>query len=84
MKNTGQIYAFDMDMKRINLLKSLTQKAGCTSELKVSWKTGFEGMFMNRLSLDIDAEQGDFLKVDPKDPKYAEVSSERYQARAAT
>ncbi|ORY93471.1 S-adenosyl-L-methionine-dependent methyltransferase [Syncephalastrum racemosum] len=50
MNNTGQIYAFDMDMKRINLLKSLTQKAGY-----------------------IDAEQADFLKVDPLDPKYAEV-----------
>ncbi|CAG8509248.1 4898_t:CDS:2 [Scutellospora calospora] len=29
MKNTGKIWAFDLDKSRLNLLKKLTQKAGC-------------------------------------------------------
>ncbi|KAJ1915180.1 hypothetical protein H4219_004451 [Mycoemilia scoparia] len=31
MGNTGTVYAFDMDMKRLDLLKTLTAKAGCTN-----------------------------------------------------
>jgi len=31
MKNTGKIWAFDLDKKRLKLLEKLTQKAGCKS-----------------------------------------------------
>lgn len=31
MKNTGKIWAFDLDSRRLELLKKLTNKAGCKS-----------------------------------------------------
>ncbi|CDS11029.1 hypothetical protein LRAMOSA03293 [Lichtheimia ramosa] len=31
MKNTGHIWAFDLDMRRLDLLKRLTSKAGCSN-----------------------------------------------------
>lgn len=34
MKNTGKIWAFDLDSRRLDLLKKLTNKAGCKSEYK--------------------------------------------------
>jgi 16S rRNA C967 or C1407 C5-methylase (RsmB/RsmF family) len=33
MKNTGKIFAFDMDLYRLNTLKRLTARAGATSTL---------------------------------------------------
>jgi putative methyltransferase len=36
MKNTGKIWAFDLDKKRLRLLEKLTQKAGCKSILFIS------------------------------------------------
>lgn len=33
MKNTGRIYAFDLDQRRLQTLKRLTTKAGCRSKL---------------------------------------------------
>jgi putative methyltransferase len=32
MKNTGKIWAFDLDSRRLDLLKKLTNKAGCKSK----------------------------------------------------
>ncbi|CAJ0637645.1 15651_t:CDS:10 [Entrophospora sp. SA101] len=32
MKNSGKIWAFDLDKQRLNLLKKLTEKAGCKIE----------------------------------------------------
>lgn len=32
MKNTGKIWAFDLDNRRLELLKKLTKKAGCKSK----------------------------------------------------
>lgn len=74
MKNTGSIFAFDMDPKRLNLLKRLTTKAGVMS-------TWFTFGNCNRILvtstltcyLDVIAELKDFLNV-PLDLKpYSEV-----------
>jgi putative methyltransferase len=32
MKNTGKIWAFDLDSRRLGLLKKLTGRAGCKSK----------------------------------------------------
>jgi 16S rRNA C967 or C1407 C5-methylase (RsmB/RsmF family) len=32
--NTGKIFAFDLDMRRLDLLKRLTTKAGCKSKYR--------------------------------------------------
>jgi hypothetical protein len=36
MQNTGKIFAFDMDLYRLNTLKRLTSRAGATSTLPLS------------------------------------------------
>lgn len=37
MKNTGKIWAFDLDSRRLELLKKLTNKAGCKSKCVYYW-----------------------------------------------
>ncbi|CAG8516308.1 4894_t:CDS:10 [Paraglomus brasilianum] len=60
MENTGKIWAFDIDRKRLDVLKALTERAGCKSILLSEEEN-------------IEAIHRSFLNVDPKDDKFANV-----------
>lgn len=71
MKNTGKIWAFDLDSRRLELLKKLTKKAGCKSKhYSVKVREEFAYPF---LSIDINPIHGSFLETDPNDEKYSRV-----------
>ncbi|PHZ08187.1 S-adenosyl-L-methionine-dependent methyltransferase [Rhizopus microsporus ATCC 52813] len=70
MKNTGKIWAFDLDSRRLGLLKRLTGKAGCKSELIPPKKRSKK--IANGL-IDITPIHGSFLDADPNDPQYSQV-----------
>ncbi|CAO3617162.1 unnamed protein product [Cunninghamella blakesleeana] len=59
MKNTGRIYAFDLDQRRLQTLKRLTTKAGCRN-IEV-----IHGSFLETNPLDPMFSKVEYLLLDP-------------------
>ncbi|KAL0086074.1 S-adenosyl-L-methionine-dependent methyltransferase [Phycomyces blakesleeanus] len=59
MKNTGQIWAFDLDSRRLDLLKRLTTKAGCKNITPV------HGSFLETDPKDPKFANVEYLLLDP-------------------
>ncbi|KAI9468894.1 MAG: williams-Beuren syndrome critical region protein 20 copy A [Benjaminiella poitrasii] len=59
MKNTGKIWAFDLDARRLGLLKRLTNKAGCKNITPV------HGSFLETDPLDKQYSNVEYLMLDP-------------------
>ncbi|CAB4440544.1 unnamed protein product [Rhizophagus irregularis] len=59
MKNTGKIWAFDLDKKRLRLLEKLTQKAGCKN-IEAIHKS-----FLDVNPLDERYSKVEYILVDP-------------------
>ncbi|CEI91699.1 hypothetical protein RMCBS344292_05982 [Rhizopus microsporus] len=59
MKNTGKIWAFDLDSRRLGLLKRLTGKAGCKNI------TPIHGSFLEADPNDPQYSQVEYLLLDP-------------------
>lgn len=59
MKNTGKIIAFDMDAKRLETLKTLTTKAGCTNIESVL------GSFLEANPKDKKYKNVEYILLDP-------------------
>ncbi|CAI2170921.1 9668_t:CDS:2 [Funneliformis geosporum] len=59
MKNTGKIWAFDLDKKRLRLLEKLTQKAGCKNIEAV------HGSFLDVDPLDERYSKVEYILLDP-------------------
>ncbi|KAI7898382.1 S-adenosyl-L-methionine-dependent methyltransferase [Cokeromyces recurvatus] len=59
MKNTGKIWAFDLDARRLGLLKKLTTKAGCKNITPV------HGSFLDADPLDTQFSNVEYLLLDP-------------------
>ncbi|CAG8536291.1 7246_t:CDS:10 [Funneliformis mosseae] len=59
MKNTGKIWAFDLDKKRLKLLEKLTQKAGCKNIEAV------HGSFLDVDPLDERYSKVEYILLDP-------------------
>ncbi|RIA97350.1 S-adenosyl-L-methionine-dependent methyltransferase [Glomus cerebriforme] len=59
MKNSGKIWAFDLDKKRLKLLEKLTQKAGCKNIEAV------HGSFLDVDPLDKKYSKVEYILLDP-------------------
>ncbi|KAG2185612.1 hypothetical protein INT44_002405 [Umbelopsis vinacea] len=59
VRNTGKIFAFDLDMRRLDLLKRLTNKAGCKNI------TPLHGSFLEVDPNDPKYAQVEYLLLDP-------------------
>ncbi|KAI8991385.1 S-adenosyl-L-methionine-dependent methyltransferase [Mycotypha africana] len=59
MRNTGKIWAFDLDSRRLNLLKRLTNKAGCKNIMPI------HGSFLDTDPNDAKFAQVEYLMLDP-------------------
>lgn len=59
MKNTGKIWAFDLDSRRLDLLKRLTNKAGCKNITPV------HGSFLETNPEDAQFSNVEYLLLDP-------------------
>ncbi|CEP12295.1 hypothetical protein [Parasitella parasitica] len=59
MKNTGKIWAFDLDSRRLELLKKLTNKAGCKNITPV------HGSFLETNPEDAQFANVEYLLLDP-------------------
>ncbi|KAI8078076.1 williams-Beuren syndrome critical region protein 20 copy A [Gilbertella persicaria] len=59
MKDTGKIWAFDLDSRRLDLLKRLTNKAGCKNIIPV------HGSFLETDPNDAHFSQVEYLLLDP-------------------
>ncbi|KAI8638121.1 S-adenosyl-L-methionine-dependent methyltransferase [Parasitella parasitica] len=59
MKNTGKIWAFDLDSRRLELLKKLTNKAGCKNITPV------HGSFLETNPKDVQFANVEYLLLDP-------------------
>ncbi|CAO3627630.1 unnamed protein product [Cunninghamella echinulata] len=59
MKNTGRIYAFDLDQRRLQTLKKLTTKAGCRNIEAI------HGSFLEANPLDPMFSKVEYLLLDP-------------------
>ncbi|GAA5809103.1 hypothetical protein MFLAVUS_002507 [Mucor flavus] len=59
MKNTGKIWAFDLDSRRLDLLKKLTYKAGCKNINPV------HGSFLETDPNDTQFAEVEYLLLDP-------------------
>jgi len=72
MKNTGEITAFDISPRRLNLLIKLTGKVGATN-IK-GWCCILSVLFPARLTWpSLSAVNSSFLDAAPMDPQFAEV-----------